>query len=162
MPNSDSPPLKTPKYTFLAGNKIKKFLEKRCGTNCTITYFIIFRKNLKCEQDYCDMFGKLWHFHANIGKNISKDKLLKFGFSYIRKKLKTINLYCRKSNPDGGQCPFTGIYLKSNGCLYTRGEHEHTKRGVFYWENILKIKIIENSTKYWRRLFGYLWQNLEI
>jgi hypothetical protein len=87
-----------------------------------------------------DHLGKTWTFHAQIEKNISHDKLLtKFGFTRIHNIRKTtLNLRCTISNQTGGMCPFAGIYLKSNGCLYTRGEHEHTKRMVK--EKNFKIK----------------------
>ena len=79
-----------------------------------------------------DHYGKIWKFNMEIGKNIKHEMLrTKFGFADIQDKQKILHLRCKKTNPSGGRCPFTGIYLKSNGCLYTRGEHEHTKRGVF-------------------------------
>jgi len=56
-----------------------------------------------------------------------------FGFTNITKNENTFNLRCRKFNTTGGRCEFAGIYLKSNGCLYTRGEHEHTEKGVIYF-----------------------------
>ena len=83
-------------------------------------------KSEAVEQDYVDRHGKTWTFRANVGKNISQDEIFtKFGFTGIHRIGKaTLNLYCQKANPDGVRCPFVGIYLMSNGCLYIRGEHE--------------------------------------
>ena len=86
---------------------------------------------MACEQNYIDNEKKSWTFLANIGKNITKQKLLtEFGFTVHSKNSNTLNLHCQSRNPAGGRCPLAGIYVKENGCLYTRGEHEHTKRGV--------------------------------
>jgi hypothetical protein len=85
-----------------------------------------------------DRYNRLWNFRANIGKDISKDKLLtEFGFTNIKRNEKTLNLFCQKINFTGNKkCPMKGIYLKSNGCLYTRGEHVHEIREVICWENL--------------------------
>jgi len=108
-----------------------------------------------------DRLGKLWHFHAHLGKNISHDKLLtKFGFGSVRKSDKTLNLKCTKTNPAGGMCPFAGKYLKSNGCLYTRGEHdEHTKRS----KKIFLKKVPQIIGENYIDRYGKLWKfNQEI
>lgn len=77
-------------------------------------------------EDYVDKQGKVWHFHANIGKQIPNGIWhSKFGFSSIRRKQQTLNLYCKRQSTNGGKCTFSGIYVKENGCLYTRGKHEH-------------------------------------
>lgn len=81
-----------------------------------------------------DHLKQTWKFVANVGQNV--DRVIfgsaKFGFKQIQDKGSRINLYCRKNvvgGMNGGKCPFAGIYLKANGCLYTRGRHEHGGRG---------------------------------
>ena len=85
-------------------------------------------KNLKPNvgDDYMNSQGKVWPFHSKIGKNIPNEIWFnKFGFSIVQQRQSTVNLYCQKKTTTGGKCSFSGIYLKSNGCLYIRGKHEH-------------------------------------
>ena len=73
-----------------------------------------------------DSHNKRWPFHSKIWENITNEILRnKFGFSTIYQKQRTLNLYCQKGTSNGGKCPFSGIYVKANGCLYIRGKHEH-------------------------------------
>ena len=80
-------------------------------------------------NDYIDHLGKLWQFRKEIGKNISKEEFrtkfgTKFGFNKIDKNKTTLNLYCLKKGSNW-KCHYAGVYLQTNGCLYTRGKHEH-------------------------------------
>jgi len=80
-----------------------------------------------------DKYDNLWTFQEEIGKNISDDILKEqFGFTSIIHKQPTLHLYCRKQQANGERCLFSGIYIKQNGCLYIRGEHEHSEKGVIF------------------------------
>jgi hypothetical protein len=77
-------------------------------------------------DDYVDNAGKTWPFHSKIGKNVPNGIWhSKFGFTKIQRRVTTLNLYCWKETTNDGKCTFKGIYLKSNGCLYIQGKHEH-------------------------------------
>ena len=71
-----------------------------------------------------DHLDNIWKFNKEVGKNIqSKLFATKFGFNCIVKQESGFNLKCKKNSPNGNKCKFAGVYLKANGCLYTRGKH---------------------------------------
>jgi hypothetical protein len=71
----------------------------------------------------------------------------KFGFTNIRTKRTGLNLRCEVQRFKR-KCKFAGIYLKSNGCLYTRGEHEHEDiEKVFYVFCVINSHITKNNRK---------------
>jgi hypothetical protein len=73
-----------------------------------------------------DYKGKTWTFREEIGKNVQRQIFRpNYGFTLIVERKSTLNLYCQKRGPKGVECKFRGIYIKENGCLYTREEHNH-------------------------------------
>jgi hypothetical protein len=70
-----------------------------------------------------DIYGKTWKFNKEIGQNIQHEMMRnQFGFTKIVTNGRGLNLLCERKNK---KCKFAGIYLNSNGCLYTRGKHQH-------------------------------------
>ena len=76
---------------------------------------------------YVDMFGKTWTFREEIGQNVQFEILrTNYGFTAIVEKKQTKNFRCKKNiHKKEEGCKFAGVYVKENGCLYTRGEHNH-------------------------------------
>lgn len=93
-------------------------------------YNILIKKKLQkipknVGDDYIDHLGTIWKFNMNIGKNAKHEIFLnKFGFGNITANVSGFYLRCMKKGSNG-KCKFTGIYLNSNGFLYTRGKHMH-------------------------------------